>query len=112
MLLALADDDLRVRSQIALAVSGAGVRTQGTPEALMPLLDDRIPRVVAATCKALGNLRHREAVPRLVSMLEEQHDPGTRFAAYNALKAITGKDLGEQASAWREELELREERRR
>ncbi len=67
---------------------------------LVKALDRREPAVVELVCSALGRLASPVALPRLTTLLEHQA-ARVRRAAWEALRAITGRDLPPDPALWR-----------
>lgn len=65
------------------------------------LRQDESVDVREAAAAALGALRAQSAVYDLYLAFSGDREPGVRFHAYHALCAITGKDFGLDAKAWR-----------
>jgi len=97
---ALQDPDARVR----MAACSAWAR-RGGPDAVQllagryqtdPELDVRLRAL-----RELGTLRDPGAVPVLAKALEDR-DPAVQYRAVAALKAVSGRDLGDDVNRWRE----------
>ncbi|MBI5431792.1 MAG: hypothetical protein HZA52_03060 [Planctomycetes bacterium] len=69
------------------------------------LVDDPREAVALAACRVAGTLRSQAAAPALLSALSSKVD-ARRDAAWEALRAITGRSLPRQEQAWREVLAL------
>jgi HEAT repeat protein len=98
-------DRLRDREPWVRYVAAKELSRMGSvPEAQEPLTallrEDESADVRRAAADALGDLRVRGAVYDLYLALSDQA-PGVRYHAYLALRAITGKDYGLDAKAWR-----------
>jgi HEAT repeat protein len=76
------------RAQALQVVATSGVR--GVAGSLVPLLDDREPRVQGAAARALGRLGYSGAVPRLQAMFESEA-PEIKMSAAIALKQLGQK---------------------
>lgn len=63
-------------------------------------LTHEVWQVRAAAIGALGKVRHRDSIPKLIDRLEAETGR-LRQDIGRALDAITGKGLGERADAWR-----------
>lgn len=59
---------------------------------LLPMLEDPTWLVRMAAARVLGEMKVREAVPALITMLDDV-ESAARETAWSALRAITGKDL-------------------
>lgn len=97
---ALQDPDDRVR----MAACSAWAR-RGGPEAV-PLLAARYQTdaeldVRLRALRELGTLGDPTAVPVLAKALEDR-DPAVQYRAVAALKAVSGRDLGDDVNRWRE----------
>jgi len=67
--------------------------------AFLELLDCGISEVRQEACTALGSMKAKEAVSKLVEKLDD-YDGKVRAAAHNALQKITGKNLPLQKDEW------------
>lgn len=67
---------------------------------VVPLLEDPDPGVARLAAATLRALRSRVAVPALLDALERP-EPVVGAAAWDALRAITRKDLPNDVAAWR-----------
>jgi HEAT repeat protein len=63
------------------------------------LVTHQDPDVVTLACTTLAQLESRAAIPGLIGVLDHD-DAIVRLAAWNALRAITKKDLPPDAVAW------------
>ncbi|MCO5167204.1 MAG: hypothetical protein M9894_12700 [Planctomycetes bacterium] len=99
-LLGLSSQDLPDGVRAAIALAGGAV--QGEPGAALVLagLADPAAAVRRAAAAAAGRGRHRAAAPALLDLLEEGEE-GDRRAARAALKAVAGRDLGDDVVRWR-----------
>lgn len=68
--------------------------------ALVSALDHEDPTVVQLACAQLQTLRSRVGLPALVALLEHPTQ-SVRWSAWTSLRALTGKNLPEDAGAWR-----------
>ncbi len=68
--------------------------------ALVSALDHEDPTVVQLACAQLQSLRSRVGLPALVSLLEHAQQ-SVRWSAWTSLRTLTGKNLPEDAGAWR-----------
>lgn len=97
---ALEDPDTRVRMAACTAW-----RKRGGPEAVELLATrsrgDREIDVRLRALRELGQLGDKEAVPVLAKALEDP-DPAVQYRAVAALKAVSGRDLGDDVNRWRE----------
>jgi HEAT repeat protein len=75
----------------------------GIASALLDFIDFGAPTVREAVCKALGALKVKQAVPKLISRLEDTHGPAAQ-AAHEALKRITGRELPRRKDAWQKAI--------
>ena len=96
---ALQDPDERVRTS-ACEVWGE----RGGPEAVQ-LLSQRFQTdseldVRLRALRMLGKLEDKDAIPVLAKALEDP-DPAVQYRAVAALKAVSGRDLGDDVNAWR-----------
>lgn len=99
---ALRDQEPLVRATAVLALSKVGPKAT---KPLVALLDtERDNTVRQALYRALKRLKAREAVPRLVALLQ---DPKTRTSnlVADALEVLTAQHLGNDARAWRRWLD-------
>jgi hypothetical protein len=64
----------------------------------LKLNDPELRRAAASAC---ARKEAQEHIPDLIPLLSDA-DPGVSLTAYEALKRLTGKDLGRQPAAWRE----------
>lgn len=65
-----------------------------------PARDESL-RVRKEACQVLGSLGAREAIEPLISLLEEEADPGLRGNALWALRQITGQPFPDDLDLWR-----------
>jgi len=97
---ALQDPDDRVR----MAACSAWAR-RGGPEAVQLLAaryqSDAELDVRLRALRELGTLGDAAAVPVLAKALEDR-DPAVQYRAVAALKAVSGRDLGDDVNRWRE----------
>jgi HEAT repeat protein len=64
-------------------------------------LQDEVWQVRASAAAALGRVRHKDSIEPLIARMESEE--GRLVADYGkALSAITGRQFGERASAWRQ----------
>ncbi len=105
VLAATSDEDALVRAEACRALGRVGRSEDGTVLARVMTLD------VSAECRlaaieSLGDLRSqdRRITQYLVTGMEHD-EPAIRVASWNALKAITGKDLGVDAMKWKKYVE-------
>lgn len=84
----LTDPDDEIRAQAARMIGD--VRDARAADALLPLLDERAPRVRFFAAEALGRLAYQPAVPALVRMLADNNetDVNLRHAGSLALSRI------------------------
>ncbi|MBX3471743.1 MAG: HEAT repeat domain-containing protein [Planctomycetes bacterium] len=87
-----------VRAAIALAAGGT--RGPAALEVVTAGLADPVQAVRRAAAAAVARGRHRGAAPALLDLLEEGDEPD-RHAARAALKALAGRDLGDDIARWR-----------
>jgi hypothetical protein len=97
---ALKDEDSRTRYTAAEALGNIGARTDQVVPALIQTLNDDWP-VRQAAVGALGNIGPDgvEAVPALIQVLANANSYDRRDVV-EALRAITGQDLGDEPAAW------------
>jgi len=99
---ALRDQEPVVRATAVLELASAGPRAK---KPLVALLDtERDNTVRQALYRAVKRLQAREAVPRLVALLQDPKTRTTNLVA-DALEALTGQRLGDDARAWRRWLD-------
>ena len=72
-------------------------------EGILPCLDREESDLVVMTCAVLGHLGSSAVVPELVRQLEAD-SARVRESAEEALKKITGMDLGPDPDLWRDLL--------
>jgi len=70
-------------------------------EAITPLLQDRNEAVCWSAIRLLSDIGDDRAIGPLIDLLEQRRSMAD---AANALRAITGQDLGEDARTWKEWL--------
>lgn len=90
--------NVRIAACVALRKRGGETATQILSEVVVGDTD-RDVRIAAA--KALGDLRDPKAV-RSLGLAMEQDDPAMQYACVESLKRISGKDYGNNLSAWQE----------
>jgi HEAT repeat protein len=102
---AVVDDDPLVRAEACRALGLVGRTEDATILARVMTVDVSAECRVAAI-ESLGELkaRDRRINQYLVTGMEHE-EPAIRVASMNALKAITGKDLGVDAIAWKKYVE-------
>jgi hypothetical protein len=101
----LNDEDPLVRAEAARALGRVGRPEDATTLAQIMALDASIECKVAAI-ESLGTLKSQDQ--RILEMLVrdlENDQPVIRVCCLKALKAITGKDLGVDAMAWKKFVE-------
>ncbi len=64
------------------------------------LQNDADVDVRIAAAKGLANMNTPVAAQELVKVVDD-HDPALQFAAYDALRSVTGQDLGNDPEAWK-----------
>jgi len=89
-------DDFRVRKE---AIDEAVLTGPEGVKAAIGLLDDRKEAVRWSAIRILAEAGDMQAVGPLIDLMERDK---SRTEAGNALRAITGADLGDDPSAWRE----------
>ena len=101
ILAATNDDDALVRAEACRALGRVGRPEDATVLARVMTLDVSAECRVAAI-ESLGDLKSqdRRITEYLVAGMEHD-EPAIRVACLNALKSITGKDLGVDAVAWK-----------
>ena len=94
--------DVRLRLAAADVLAGIAMDdVEGkAAAALRLLLEDEDARVKRAMAEGIGAAKAEVFVPNLTHLLRDE-DPRTAKAALDVLKAMTGKDLGFDGSAWR-----------
>lgn len=93
-----ADHDVRVVCCEAWAERGG----EDAMRALTDLLaNDQNIDVRLAAARALGGLRDPAAATALATALEDG-DPAMQYRAVQSLRAVSGRDFGNDANAWRE----------
>jgi HEAT repeat protein len=90
------DEDPRVRMAALLALSG---RDDASPSSVVGRLGDPDWAVRVAAAKAIGRRKFRSAVPALVRALAKER-PRVVEACLEALRAVSGEDLGDDPEAW------------
>jgi HEAT repeat protein len=98
-------DRLRDRDAWVRYAAAKALGRVGSPAAVEPLgavlRQDESPDVRRAAARALEERKGEAAIYDLYLALSDP-SPAVRFHAYLALRAITGKDYGLDARAWRE----------
>lgn len=92
------------RKEIVEAIDRLTALRLGKKEIIRAFLDSMTygdTEIRVKICQALGNMKAREAVGELIEILDDPYPPITN-AAHKALRAITGKDLPAESSAWKE----------
>jgi hypothetical protein len=89
---------IRVAAVEAIAEQGGPGAVEILGAALQK--DDNID-VRLAAARGLGKLKDPRAMPALAAALESP-DPALQYRAMQSLKSATGKDFGDDVSAWRE----------
>ena len=99
------DEDPMVRAEACRALGRVGRSEDATILARVMTLDNSAECRVAAI-ESLGDLKSsdRRITQYLVSGMEHD-EPAVRVASWNALKAITGKDLGVDVVPWKKYVE-------
>jgi HEAT repeat protein len=96
----LQDSDLEVRR-----VACESLAQHGGPQAVSELTraatSDTDIDVRVAAIRALGATNDKAAVPPLVDALVDR-DPAIQFRAHESLRAVSGRDFGDDVQAWRE----------
>jgi HEAT repeat protein len=92
------DRDVRIACCDAWAVHGG---PQATPSLATMLRHDRSNDVRMAAARSLGRLSGPEVVEALAPALDDP-DPALQYRAVHSLRKATGKDFGDNVSAWRE----------
>ena len=97
---AMQDPDDRVRTRACEVW-----RERGGPEAVQQLANrcraDRDLDVRLQAIRMLGEMENRAAIPVLADVLSDP-DPAVQYRAVAALKAVSGRDLGNDVNVWRE----------
>jgi hypothetical protein len=99
---ALGDPDDHVRSTAAFSLGYFEAEAEPAIDALIAVLSDEDNDVRWSAAVALRKIgvSAKRAVPALIGLLEDE-SPLMFGEAEDALKAITGQDLGRDAQAWR-----------
>ena len=95
-----ADANLRFAATLALVRAGG----TGALDTMVELVGDRDSRIAEAAARFVGEAKHAPATAKLVDALAPS-PLRARAAIRDALVAITGKDFGFDASAWRAHLD-------
>ena len=90
--------NFHARSETIERAVGEG---EAAVEAALALLNDRHEGVRWSAIRILAEIGDTRAVAPLIALIEKDC---SAVDAANALRALTGKDFGEQASAWRQWL--------
>jgi len=93
----LKDEDSRVRTNAAESLGKIG--ESRAVERLIGSLSDENKYVRAAAALALGKLRDASAIKPIINAFKLA-DPGERIEAVEALKSITGKNMGPELNDW------------
>lgn len=88
--------NFRSRAEAIAAAISAG---DAAVEAALALLNDRHDGVRWSAISILSEIGDERAVPPLIALLKREKNT---VAAANALKALTGQDLGDDVNAWLE----------
>jgi hypothetical protein len=102
---AVSDPEGVIRAQACRALGRVGQPEDATILTRVMTVDTLEDCRIAAI-EALGVLKPKD--PRITRVLVagmEHDDPATRLASLNALKRITGRDLGVEAAAWQKILD-------
>ncbi|MCH2594792.1 MAG: HEAT repeat domain-containing protein [Pirellulales bacterium] len=95
----LQDEDLDVRITCCGRLGGRS--DESVVSALQNVLErDELLDVRLAAIDALGRIPSPESVAALAIALRDR-DPAMQYAAVQALKAVSGQDLGNDVAAWR-----------
>jgi hypothetical protein len=97
---ALDDSEADVR-QVACEAWGRRGGPEGTAELARVLSSDVDKDVRLTAARALGETGDRGAVAALGEVLAER-DPAMQYVAVQSLREVTGEDLGNDVSRWRE----------
>ena len=97
---ALDDSDANVR-QVACEAWGRRGGPEAAAELARVLSSDVDKDVRLAAAQALGEAGDRSAVAALGEVLAER-DPAMQYVAVQSLREVTGEDLGNDVSRWRE----------
>jgi HEAT repeat protein len=97
----LSDRETDIRSACAEALGRMPSSGQRTRDDLVRLLEDRELEVRRQAILAVGRLRERAAIPRLLEYLEDD-DKGLAGNAHYALKRISGYSFPSSPERWKE----------
>jgi hypothetical protein len=100
---ALDDSDARVR-QVACEAWAERGGPQAATELTRVLSSDVDKDVRLAAARGLGETGDRTAVAALGDVLTER-DPAMQYVAVQSLREVTGEDLGNDVSRWREYIQ-------
>lgn len=96
----LQDDNLEVRLSCCHALASRS--DPGVISALSAVLEnDQDLDVRLAAIDALGQMKSPQSVAALAKAVNDR-DPALQYAGVQALKSVSGKDLGNEVEAWRE----------
>ncbi len=99
------DEDPLVRAEACRSLGRVG-RSEDATILTRVMTVDTAGECRVAAVESLGDLKSPD--PRITEFLVtgmEQDDPAIRVASLNALRAVTGKDLGVDAIAWKKYVE-------
>jgi HEAT repeat protein len=94
----LSDEDMQVRRHCCLAL-GRRKDPAAVPVLAKTINTEQKLEVRVAAVNALGEINSPDAYAALAVAMEDR-DPAMQFAGVNSMKAISGKDLGGDVSAW------------
>lgn len=102
---AVADEDPLIRAEACRALGKVGSATDDCTLLARVMAADTQADCRVAAIEALGTLKAGD--PRIRTLLVdgmEHADPAIRLASYEAIRSISGTDLGPEAKAWRSTL--------
>jgi HEAT repeat protein len=105
ILASIEDDDNLVRAEACRALGKVGRTQDSTVLARVMTVDVAVDCRVAAI-ESLGELKAKDRrINEFLVTGMEHEEPAIRVASMNALKSITGKDLGVDPLAWKKYVE-------
>lgn len=105
LLAAVNDEDPLIRSEACRALGKLG-RTEDAPTLSRIMAADTSGDCRIAAIEGLGELRSNDSRIQLMLVEAMEHeDPAIRVAALRSLRTLSGKDLGVEPKAWRDDLE-------
>ncbi len=105
MLALITDSDVLIRTEACRSLGRLGRPEDATVLMRMMTLDNN-PDCKVAAIDALGTLKAVDPRTKgfLVQTMEDSDDPAIRLACLQAMRKLTGKDLGVKPEAWRADL--------